>query len=371
MKSKVALVECPNYQAENIDGAVRRVIELIGGIDSIIKPNSKVLVKPNLLTDSSPEDCVTTHPRVVEAVINVLKKVSAEICVGDSPGVIGRGKSAESVYEATGIKEVCQRQDVELAYFDKVVVKNSFPLTDWVDKCDYIVNVPKFKTHSITTLTAAVKNLYGLVLGYHKARLHKERVTPKEFSKVIVDIFSQAKPALTVVDGVVVLEGEGPGSAGTKRDAGLILAGEDAVSVDSVLAAVMGLFPTDIYTTKEAASRGLGQADLQNIEIEGGELGEFIKDKFKLPSAYFYHKLPAPLLHIAGRLIAYKMQISHSSCQACGKCEEICPQHAIHSQEKRVFIDPRACILCACCQEVCPYRAINIKKSLLLKLLGA
>ena len=370
MATKVSLVRCNNYQADNVFKAVDKSIELIGGIDSIIKPNSRVLVKPNLLLDSRPEECITTHPRVVEAVIEILKRRGAKIMLGDSPSVFGEKRYFEKVYEATGMREVCQRQKVELVYFDKAVVKNGFPLTEWVDKCDYIINIPKFKTHGTTILTASIKNLFGLVTGFHKARIHKEKLRPQDFSKSLVDIFELARPVLNIVDAVVGLQGDGPGSAGVKADVGLIVSGQDAVSVDSVLATIMGLFPSDIPTTKEAASRRLGEARLENIEVLGEKLGEYVKEDFKLPTICFYHRLPPLFLDLAKRLIQFKMTVSPLLCQSCRKCIEICPKQAIDLRQDNAFIDSSECILCACCQEICPHKAINVRKSLILRLIG-
>jgi len=369
MGSKVSLVGCRSYNRDSVFKAVEKSIDLLGGIDSIIKPKSKVLVKPNLLTDARAEDCITTHPQVVEAVIEILKKISARIIVGDSPSVFGERKDIEKVYETTGMRQVCQRQRVELVYFDKAVVKKGFPLTEWIDKCDYIVNVPKFKTHNFTVLTASIKNLFGLVLGFYKARLHKESLNPEDFSKYLVDIFELTRPVLNIVDAVVSLEGDGPGSSGIKVDIGLIVSGQDAVAVDSIFATIMGLFPHDIPMIKQASSRNLGIANLEEIEIVGENLGEYIRDNFKLPTIWFYHKLPSILLYFAKRLIKFKMVILPSRCQSCRKCIEICPMCAISLRDDKAYIDSKKCILCSCCQEICPYRAIEIKKSLLLKLL--
>src|SRR3989338_6787308 len=147
MKTKVALSRCPNYSSEQIESAVNKVIDLLGGIENIIRPNSKVFIKPNLLTDSKPEDCITTHPRLIEAIINLVKKTNSEIYVGDSPSVIGQKRDIDRVYEVTGMKEVCERQGAKLVYFEKAILKNNIPIAEWINQCDYIINVPKFKTH--------------------------------------------------------------------------------------------------------------------------------------------------------------------------------------------------------------------------------
>lgn len=373
MKTKVALARCTNYSPEQVDAAINKTMDILGGIESFIKPQSKVLIKPNLLTDSEPHECITTHPRVVESVIRLVKKTNSEIYVGDSPGVIGQNKVIDRVYEATGIKEVCRRQKVEMVYFDKAILKNGIPITEWVERCDYIINVPKFKTHGLTKLTAGVKNLFGLVMGMHKVKLHKDYFNASDFSKKLVDIFELAKPTLTIVDAIVALEGDGPGTAGVKTNMELILASQDAVAIDSILAKIMGILPEDVPTTKEARRRRLGESDLHNIDVMGEELGKFIDSNFKLPKTSFISNLPSmpkPLLKIAQSLLWHKMKVVKEDCKSCKRCIEICPGGAIHLKGEKAFINPRKCILCSCCQEICPHNAITVKKSLLLKTLG-
>lgn len=370
MKVKVALARCSNYGPEQVDASVRKVVDSLGGIESFIKPKSKVLIKPNLLTDSQPQDCITTHPRVVESIIRLVKKTNSDIYVGDSPSVFGQIKDFDRVYENTGMRQVCNRQDVEMVYFDKPILKSGIPITEWVERCDHIISVPKFKTHGLTKLTAGIKNSFGLVLGMHKIKLHKDCIKIEDFSRMLVDIFELAKPTLTIVDAIVSLEGDGPGSSGTKTDTELILASPDTVAIDSVLAAVMGLFPEDIPTTKEAKRRNLGESDLHSIDVVGENLGEFIYSNFKLPRMSFISNMPRPLLKVAQNLVWYKMEVLRSNCKGCKRCIEICPEEAIHLEDKKAFIDPTKCILCSCCQEICPHNAITLKKSILLKILG-
>jgi uncharacterized protein (DUF362 family)/NAD-dependent dihydropyrimidine dehydrogenase PreA subunit len=370
MKTKVVLARCPNYSPELVDASVNRAVDLLGGIEDIIKPNSKVLIKPNLLTDSQPQDCITTHPRVVESIIRLVKKTNSKIYVGDSPSVFGQKRDFDRVYEMTGMREVCDSQNVEMVYFDRAILKNGIPLTDWIERCDYIISVPKFKTHGLTKLTAGIKNLFGLVLGMHKIKLHKECFKIDDFSRMLVDIFELVKPTLTIVDAVVSMEGDGPGSAGTKTDTGLILASLDAVAIDSILATIMGILPEDVPTTKEAGKRNLGESDLHNIDVIGENLGEFIYSDFKLPKTSFISSMPRPLLKIAQGLIWHKMEVDRAECKGCQRCVEVCPAEAIRREGDKALIDPLRCILCSCCQEICPHNAVTFKKSLLLKLIG-
>ena len=370
MKSHVALVGCREYDRELVYAAVTKAIGLLGGIESIIKPRTKVLLKPNLLIEIEPNECVTTHPLVVESMIRLLKSVNAEIYVGDSPSCIGEKKAFDRVYETTGMKAVCEHHGARLVYFDAALVKNSIPIAEWSLQCDYVINIPKFKTHTLTLLTGAIKNTFGCVMGMHKAKLHRDFFDADEFAKKIVDVFQIVKPSLTVVDAVVALSGDGPGTSGKKTPMGFILAGKDAVAVDSALTSIMGVAPHKVLTTKIAAERGVGQSRAEDIEVLGEKPEIFINKEFALPTISRLYSFPKIMRDCVKRLMGYKMRANKQECRSCGKCLKACPVGAIDYVDKKAFIDSSKCILCSCCQEVCPYKAIHIKKSLLLRLAG-
>jgi uncharacterized protein (DUF362 family) len=121
----------------------------------------------------------------VRAAIKLLKEIHCQIYVGDGPSVWGvQAENVDYVYEQSGIKKVCAEEDVELVRFDKRRWRGKFPMTTWIDDCEHLVSVPKFKTHEFTLLTGAVKNLYGLVSGTYKTELHKKYYQREEFSRI-------------------------------------------------------------------------------------------------------------------------------------------------------------------------------------------
>lgn len=371
MKAKVSVIRCNSYDPALVQEAVRKAVDLVGGIASFIKPASKVLVKPNLLIAIEPEKGVTTHPEVVRAVIKILKTIDCKIIVGDSPSAWGRYiENVEGVYNATGIKKICEEEGVSLVEFNKRRWRQKFPLAAILDECDYLVNVPKFKTHGLTFLTGAVKNLYGLVVGTFKTELHKKFFDKEDFSKMLVDILQEVRPCFSIVDGIVAMEGDGPSAAGQLRHQNVLVAGADAVAVDSVLAFIMGLKAEDILTTKEAGKRGLGVTDIRSIEILGAALKDFAGKPFVLPATSMQRKLPKPLIKLAMKLIKCYPCIERDHCVACAACIRACPQKVIRMHKGRPAIDYSKCIFCFCCQEVCPQAAIKTKKSLLGKLVG-
>lgn len=372
MKSKVAIVRCGSYEQELVFQAVKRCVDLIGGVSNFIKTGSRVLVKPNLLLGKEPESGIDTHPEVVRAVIKLLKGLNCEVFVGDGPSIwVRESANVDEVYEKSGIKRISEEEKVSLVKFDKRRWHGKFPLTFWLDDCDYLVSVPKFKTHELTILTASIKNLYGLVSGTFKAELHKNYFNMNDFAKILVDIYQEAKPALTVIDGVVAMEGDGPGTSGKLRNENLLLASSDGVALDSILSIIMGLKPYDILSTKEAAARGLGTADISSIEILGEKLNDVIARPFLLPSsASLKKKLPKPVVELAKRLVKLYPCLEPGNCTRCAACIDACPNKAISIRKEKAFFDYSKCIACFCCQEVCPNAAIKIRKSFLAKFIG-
>ena len=371
MKSSVSIVKCPDYEPDRVLEAVRRSLDLLGGVSNFIPPRSKVLVKPNLLMATGPESGVDTHPEVVRAAIKILKENNCSILVGDSPSVWNdQIEIVQDVYRLSGIAGVCREEGVELVEFDRSSWRGKFPITAYLDECDYLVSLPKFKTHLLTTLTAAIKNNFGLVSGTYKAELHRLNINPKDFSKVLVDVFQEARPVLSIVDGIIAMEGDGPGTGGKLCQKGLIVAGADAVAVDSVLAKMLGLEPLDILTTRIASERKLGTADLSNIKILGEKLEEVSIKPLRLPKNLALLKMPRFLLAILKKFIHLYPYIVDKICTRCLTCVKICPQKTIQSHNGRINIHYDNCISCFCCQESCPAAAIKVKKSLLAKIIG-
>jgi uncharacterized protein (DUF362 family)/NAD-dependent dihydropyrimidine dehydrogenase PreA subunit len=371
MNSQVAVVKCREYAPNFVAEAVRRALYLLGGIDRFVRPASKVLVKPNLLMAKGPEAGITTHPEVVRQVIRILKEINCRVFVGDCPSVWGNQiENVEQVYTLTGIRKVCEDEAVELVSFDNRRWRGQFPLTTWLDDCDYLVNLPKFKTHDLTILTGAIKNLFGLVSGTYKTELHKQYFEKEDFARILVDIYQEAKPALTIIDGIVAMEGDGPATSGKLRNLNLLLAGADGVALDSLMALAMGLEPQDILTTKEAARRGLGSADIRDITVLGEKLEKIINQPFLLPSTSLHRKIPRPVINLAKKLIKYYPCVERDNCVACAACIQACPTKAVSMKNKRIVFDYNKCIACFCCQEACPASAIKVKKSIVAKLIG-
>lgn len=368
MKSKVSITRAMTYDKEEVLTAVRRAVDLLGGMPDYVKKGERILLKPNVLSAKPPESGVDTHPEVLRAVAMLVKEAGAEVIVGDSPGGF-YFKESDSTYEAAGIKKVCEEEGLTLVPFDRAHNVNGIPLARVIKEVDGVISIPKMKTHELTTITGAVKNSYGMAVGLYKARCHFNAPRPEEFAKYIVNVFECAVPRLVIMDGVVAMEGGGP-AAGVLRQAGLILAGNDCVACDAVFAVLIGLAPLDIETTREAYKRKLGEADLSSISILGMDLKDAKLRDFKLPGTSVLVRIPKPIVRLLTGMIKFRPKIDDAICEKCRICEKSCPAGCIMVEEKGSNIDYNKCVSCFCCFELCPYKAISIERSLLARLLG-
>ena len=218
-----------------------RLLALIGGMEAFVKPGQSVLVKPNLLSDCTPDEAVTTHPEVVRAVVRAVKQAGAKPWVADSPS---NAVHLQRVWEKTGMEAICRAEDVPLVNLEKGGSEEfetrgiRFRIAKAVLQADAIVSLPKVKTHVLTGLTAGVKNMYGAVPGFQKTSLHKDYPRRDDFADLLVAVYSRAKPVLSIADGVVGMEGNGP-SGGTPVALHFLAASDDAVALDVVVARLL------------------------------------------------------------------------------------------------------------------------------------
>jgi len=367
-KSRVSIVRCANYKQPEVEGAVKTAVELLGGIEKFVKPDSRVLIKPNLLSARMPEDGVDTHPEVVRAVARLVKAITPHVLVGDSPGGWGIN-DIDEVYEKSGMKRVCLEENIKLVKFDKAVMLEGFPFASVIGEVDAIISIPKLKSHVATILTGAVKNMFGTVVGLHKAQCHLRAPSPEKLADILAHVYSLVKPALSIMDGIVGMEGEGP-AAGSLRNFGIILAGGDGVSLDAVFATLAGIDPCKVPTTYEAQKRGCGIADLNRIEIAGERLKDVKIAHFKLPKTSILFNLSKPIFNAGVKAVKFSPHILKKECNRCGLCFKICPKNAVKKIDTGEYVvNTKECIRCFCCYEVCPDKAITLKKSLLAKVI--
>ncbi|MFA4910757.1 MAG: DUF362 domain-containing protein [Desulfobacteria bacterium] len=373
-KSKVAIIKCEDYQKEKVYEAVRESVDLLGGIGGFIRDGDRVLLKPNLLSGKTPEKAVTTHPSIVSAVVRLVKEAGGIPCIGDSPGVGG----LKMVAEKTGIKEVSDIMGVKLVEFDEAVdVENKrghifkrFEVAKAFLEADVIINLPKLKTHGQMLLTLCVKNNFGFVVGNRKAKWHlKAGIDVNFFAQMLLDLYLLIQPRLTIMDGIVGMEGDGPGN-GNPRKVGLIFAGIDCVAIDTVICQTLGIPSDDVYTIRAARQKGIGKTDLKEIEVLGEDLEKAKIRDFKLPKTHdIGFRIPKVLSNFIKNTVTSKPSIDHTKCRSCRVCVDLCPSQTMKTVNGKINIGYKTCIRCFCCQELCPEGAVGIKRGWLSNIL--
>ena len=351
------LIHPANY--DNCREAVDKAFELF---PQEVK-NKKVLVKPNALRASSADEAVVTHPAVIRAVVEKLEELMAsEIIVGDNPGMVSYGDN-EKTFKQSGLMEASkgyyqnigsdsQKVDFNPEFLNQVNISRA------VMETDLIISVPKFKTHGLTVITGAIKNSYGIIPGALKANLHYRSGSSIKFNQIIIDVFSLRIPDMFIMDAVVGMEGNGPASPDL-RDIGRILASDNAVAMDAVMARMMGLDPQILPFLRIAKERGLGDYEESSIELIGDLI---VIPDFKYPPGLQRTEAVVPgMEQFFLSRINMRPKADPDLCTGCGTCVEQCPASALSIEDTIPEVDKDLCVACFCCQEICPEMAITLQ----------
>ena len=380
MKSKVSVVICDSYDKEKVYNAVKKSIESIGGIGEFVKPDERILVKPNFLSPSESEKAITTHPSVISAVLKILHETQYnKVKVGDSPANgncrAALGKLALTDEELFGATVADMDKEV-LVKFPEGKIANEFYYCREVTEADAVIGLCKMKTHALERITGAVKNMYGLICGKRKAAGHVKYPTAVNFAKMLCDIHKSTPQRLHIMDAVVAMEGNGP-SSGSPINMNMIIASPDPVALDTVFCRLVHLNPSLVPTNVQASLVRLGTMDEKEIEIiltdgesttvcdiselvrkYGNPDFDVVRDKDKVKTA----------LSIISKVTGgnRKPVIDKSKCVKCGICVDHCPVEGkavdfVNGKTKPPVYNYKKCIRCYCCQELCPQKAISVK----------
>ena len=321
----------------------------------------RVVIKPNILGPAPPAKAITTHPALIRALVQSLKKRDAFCLVGDNPGLQGYAAN-ERCAKISGIFDAADGAFVNFAretaqigvksrFIERLVVSRA------ILEADIVINVPKFKTHIQTRVTGAIKNMFGILVGAEKARVHLLAPKPENFSEALVDIYQIRLPDLTIMDAVVGMEGNGPSSSDL-RSIGKIFASYNGVSVDGLMAAIMGVSPEKVDTLRVAFQRGLGEVDPAKMEVQGNWVR---LKKYKMPLTFVSEGWFGAAVNklIYRPLVKPRLHVRPERCTQCGVCIQQCPAQAL-TMEEVPRLDAQKCISCYCCYELCSNQAVEL-----------
>ena len=286
-------------------GAFNRAIADIS--NDVVNPGDRVLIKPNLVMQSDPESGQITNPHLVEAVARYcLDQGAARVIIGEGPSYYQPESSLRECFTRSGISAVADRLGIEWVLFDEHDYRvyrnisnytpNEFRVTEFAFNCDRFINIPVLKTHYLTTVTLAMKNLKGCLKREDKPRFHHP-----DLSCAVVELNKIVRPTINVIDctPVAVMRRLNTGyrAEGKRLTSGLIIVSEDIVATDAVGCALMDIDPQKVRTVILGATAGLGESDLTRIDIIGEELKR-LKFKVELPQEQLQRNFP--LLEISG-----------------------------------------------------------------------
>lgn len=271
----VALVRCHDYDPERVARAIAGQFERLGGIERFVKPGDTVLIKPNLIAPRSHRQCpAQTHPEVILAVARLLKDFGARPFVGDSSA----WANAATCIRALELTEPLAKLGVPVKQLDESRTCRLGPgrarvqLSAAALDADVIVNLPKFKAHQQLVTTFAVKNMFGCVSGKRKALWHFRRGNDMaRFCELLIDVCRYLRPALTIVDGIVAMEGQGP-IGGTNKPLGWLIGGTDPIAVETICGRLIDLPAGQIPIVRTARRMGFGCAEIEQIDVAGDAL---------------------------------------------------------------------------------------------------
>ncbi len=372
---KVAIRKIDQYKLDELEAAVAEFLQPQSTArKKEFSRMKRVFIKPNMLGAYSPEDAVTTHPLVLEAVIRYLLQNNKEVWIGDSPG---GSVNVDQVWQKCGLQDLAERYPIKLINLSKYKFREishlgyTIRLSEVIWDCDAVINIAKYKTHSLMAFTGAVKNLYGLVPGMIKSDYHRKFPSSRDFAKLISAIYQIVKPRIhyNMIDGILGMDGAGP-SAGNVRNFSLFMGSESASALDYQASTLMGFKIPDVpYLFDALHSDGvlpshidiphsfkhfiLADVDIKTVKLR--------KDTMRF--------VPGIASYAIGKLFFFHPVVS-DRCHKCGICVQSCPVSAIvYNSEGLPVVNPSKCIKCMCCHEMCPYQAIDIYKSPVARLI--
>lgn len=391
MGEHVAVMRAERYDLTKITQQISDALELLG---MSLPDGQRVLLKPNVIAQNHPGQCTTTHPVLVAAVCQLLRERRNRIMIGDSSAFYQGGHTWRG-FKTSGLARVADTYGCRLVAFEQAPVKAwreprqvvpELLLTAVLDEVDWVINLPKLKTHSFFEMSGAIKNLFGLVPGSAKYEYHFIGGSGREaFGHKLADIWQIAHPCLTIMDAIWGLEGFGPAATGRPKHSGWLLAASNPYALDWVAAALAGLDPAGL----DGIKAGLERRYLENPETiaclgdvrprrpadapadwqapapsVGVPVAALPANPFKRAPVSEEQPRTANLMY---RATTVHPAIRHTRCTACGLCLAACPVQAIDWKSpippgrQTAAIDLNRCLRCLHCAAACGQKAIRLQ----------
>jgi len=377
----VAVVPLREYTPESARRALEALLSPLGGL-SFVEAGMTVVIKANLVSAMKPEAAGTTHPTLLSALCDMLAERGAKVIVGDSPGGIYTPAFVGRVYSVTGLHEV-EKHGASLnddysqhtASFAEGKVLHDFTYTGYLDKADLIINFAKLKSHGMMGMSCAAKNIFGVIPGIIKPEYHFRFSRYEDFADMIVDLDEYFHPVLSIADGIVGMEGNGP-TAGTPKAINCLIASHSPHNLDMIASKILGFEKEELPILNAAYLRGMTPENADAVKLFGNIDALILPDfervverrslQFggdgKNPAKRFFSR-------IAGAVLRTKPVVKLDECVGCGVCADVCPAKTIViNKKKKAVIKRSACIRCFCCQEFCPKSAMKVHRSFIAEL---
>jgi uncharacterized protein (DUF362 family) len=289
--STVALTRCSDYSEPKVRQAIARQFELLGGLEKFVRTGDSVLLKPNFIAPKSRHHATQTDPAIIIATATLLKDFGARPFVGDSPA----WGNVFACVKALKLQETLKRLSVPVKQLNKPrwcrigIGKTRVGISSVALDADVIINLPKLKTHQQLVATFAVKNMFGCVSGKRKAIWHfRKGKNANDFCRLLIRIYEFLNPALTIIDGVTVMDGPGP-IRGRARPLGWLIGGTEPIACEAICCKLVNISPDDLPIVRTAKQIGFGRWDIDKIKIVGDELPQDACTDFELTK-------PVPLM---------------------------------------------------------------------------
>ena len=375
-ESRVSAVRCPDYDTARVKESVQALLAPLGGMQSFVSAGQTVLIKPNLIHGTPPERGATTHPEVLRVVIEQVRNAGGRPVVGESPGY----ESFSTAARKSGLLPVIEELEVPIVPFDTWTqvqlgpghLVPSLPIAEPVVQADAVISLPKVKSHGLVVYTGCVKNMFGVICGTQKAQYHLRFQDREAFSRLLAEIYAAARPTLSILDGIIGMDGNGPRN-GDPAPLGLMLAGADGVAVDAVACSIVGIDPLESPPIRIAAQMGLGTASLRQIDLAGPPIETLKTGSFRAPRSVRpsvrQRLMSGRTGGVLRNLLTTRPTINLGGCRGCTICARACPAQAITMRGGKARVDYNKCVRCYCCQEVCEHGAIELATPPLARLL--